>query len=76
LVFRLSQVPVSQLLPWYVLANLLIVACICVPTGRLQRLRQAAAFLLPDALPVVLTLPNLGSGPAAGCSAFRFGVCC
>ncbi|MGO4186824.1 hypothetical protein [Pseudarthrobacter sp. TAF60_1] len=60
LVFGLSQVPVIQLLPWYVVAYLLIGACIFVPTGRLPSLRQAAAFLLPGALLVVLALLNLG----------------
>lgn len=60
LVFGLSQMPAIQLLPWYVVAYLLIGACIFVPTGRLPSLRQAAAFLLPGALLVVLALLNLG----------------
>jgi len=60
LVFGLSQVPVMQLLPWYVDAYLLIGACIFVPTRRLPSLRQAAAFLLPGALLVVLALLNIG----------------
>ena len=60
LVSGLSQVPVIQLLPWYTAAYLLIGACIFVPAGRLPSLRQAAAFLLPGALLVVLALMNLG----------------
>ncbi|MGM7777429.1 hypothetical protein ACSVHC_15615 [Arthrobacter sp. KNU-44] len=60
LVFGLSQVPVIQLLPWYGVAHLLIGACIFVPPGRLPSLQQAAAFLLPGALLVVLALLNLG----------------
>ncbi|XAS63895.1 hypothetical protein VUN84_16620 [Micrococcaceae bacterium Sec5.8] len=60
LVFGLAQVPVIQLLPWYVVAYLLIGACIFVPAGRLPSLRQGAAFLLPGALVVVLALLNLG----------------
>ncbi|MEW1807617.1 hypothetical protein [Pseudarthrobacter sp. NPDC080039] len=60
LVFGLSQAPVIRLLPWYAAAYLLIGACIFVPTGKLPSLRQAAAFLLPGALLVVLALLNLG----------------
>ena len=60
LVVGLSQVPADHLLPWYVVAYLLVGACICVPTGRLPSLRQAGAFLLPGTLLVVLALLNLG----------------
>ena len=60
LLFGLSQVPPLQLLPGYGAAYLLIGACIFGPTGRLPSLRQAAAFLLPGALLLVLALLNLG----------------
>lgn len=60
LAYGSSQVPVIQLLPWYVVAYLLIGACIFFPTGRLTSLRQAAAFLLPGALLVVLALLDFG----------------
>ncbi|WP_430226145.1 hypothetical protein [Pseudarthrobacter oxydans] len=59
LVFGLTQVPVIELLPGYVAAYLLIGVCIFGPPGKLP-LRQAAAFLLPGALLVVLALLNLG----------------
>ena len=59
LLFGLSQVPPLQLLPGYGAAYLLIGACISGPAGKLS-LRQAAAFLLPGALLVVLALLNLG----------------
>lgn len=59
LLFGLSQVPPLQLLPGYVAAYLLIGACIFGPAGKLS-LRQAAAFLLPGALLVVLALLNMG----------------
>jgi hypothetical protein len=59
LLFGLSQVPPLQLLPGYVAAYLLIGACIFGPAGKLP-LRQAAAFLLPGALLVVLALLNMG----------------
>ena len=59
LLFGLSQVPPLQLLPGYAAAYLLIGACIFGPAGKLS-LRQAAAFLLPGALLVVLALLNLG----------------
>jgi hypothetical protein len=60
LVFGLSQVPVIQLLPWYAGAYFLVGTCIFVPTGKLPPLRQAAAFLLPGALLIVLALMDLG----------------
>jgi hypothetical protein len=60
LVFGLTQVPVIELLPGYVTAYLLIGVCIFGPHGKLPSLRQAAAFLLPGALLVVLALLNLG----------------
>ncbi|GGH98391.1 hypothetical protein ACFFGR_21150 [Arthrobacter liuii] len=60
LVFGLSQVPVIQLLPWYAGAYFLVGTCIFVPTGKLPPLRQAAAFLMPGALLVVLALMDLG----------------
>jgi len=59
LLFGLTQVPPVQLLPGYVAAYLLIGACIFGPVGRVS-LRQAAAFLLPGALLVVLALLNMG----------------
>ena len=59
LLFGLSQVPPLQLLPGYGAAYLLIGVCIFGPAGKLS-LRQAAAFLLPGALLVVLALLNLG----------------
>lgn len=48
-----------QLLPGYLTAYLLIGTCIFGPVGTVS-LRQAAAFLLPGALLVVLALLNLG----------------
>ncbi|WP_461189974.1 hypothetical protein [Arthrobacter sp. Z4-13] len=60
LVFGLTQVPVIELLPWYATAYLLIGACIFGPVGKLPSLSQAAAFLLPGVLLVVLALLNLG----------------
>lgn len=51
---------VLKLLPWYVTGYLLIGVCIFGPAGRLPSLRQAAAFLLPGALLVVLALLDLG----------------
>ena len=60
LVFGLTQVPVIELLPGYVAAYLLIGGCIFGPPGKLPALRQAAAFLLPGALLVVLALLDLG----------------
>jgi hypothetical protein len=60
LVFGLTQVPVIQLLPWYVAAYLLIGACIYGPTGKFPSLWQAVAFLLPGVLLVALALLNLG----------------
>ncbi|PNI09505.1 hypothetical protein CXX84_04425 [Arthrobacter sp. AFG7.2] len=60
LVFGMTQVPVIELLPGYVAAYMLIGACIFGPTGKFLSIRQAAAFLLPGALLVVLALLNLG----------------
>ncbi|MBT2567984.1 hypothetical protein J7I84_16055 [Arthrobacter sp. ISL-85] len=47
-------------MPGYVAAYLLIGVCIFGPPGKLPLLRQAAAFLLPGALLVVLALLDLG----------------
>lgn len=60
LVFGLTQEPVIELLPGYVTAYLLIGVCIFGPHGKLPSLRQAAAFLLPGALLVVLALLDMG----------------
>ena len=60
LVFGLSQVPPRQLLPGYAAAYLLIGVCIFAPLGKWPAMRQAAAFLLPGALLVVLALLDLG----------------
>jgi hypothetical protein len=60
LVFGLSQVPVIELLPWYVAAYKLIGACVFIPIGKFPSLRQAVAFLLPGALLAPLALMNLG----------------
>ncbi|MCU1518814.1 MAG: hypothetical protein JWQ75_3535 [Pseudarthrobacter sp.] len=60
LVFGLSQVPVIELLPWYVSAYLLVGACIFGPAGKLPPLRRAVAFLLPGALLVGVALLDLG----------------
>lgn len=60
LVFGLTQVPVIELLPWYVAAYLLIGACIFDPAKQLPSLRQAVAFLLPGVLLVVLALLGVG----------------
>jgi MFS family permease len=59
LLFGLAQVPPVQLLPGYVVAYLLIGACIFGPTGKVS-LRQAGAFLLPGVLLAVLALLNVG----------------
>ncbi|MEK0156272.1 hypothetical protein [Arthrobacter oryzae] len=60
LVFGLTQVPVIELFPGYVAAYMLIGVCIFGPTGKLPSVWQAAAFLLPGALLMVLALLNLG----------------
>ena len=60
LVFGLSQVPVIELLPGYVAAYLLIGGCIFVPAGKVPRLRQAIAFLLPGVLLIVVALLDFG----------------
>jgi len=60
LVFGLTQVPVIELLPGYVVAYMFIGVCIFGPTGKLPLIRQAVVFLLPGALFVVLALLNLG----------------
>jgi hypothetical protein len=60
LVFGLTQVPVIDLLPGYVATYVLIGVCIFGPTGKLPSPGQAAAFLLPGALLVVLALLDLG----------------
>ncbi|WP_416403533.1 hypothetical protein [Arthrobacter sp. LFS091] len=59
LLFGLTQVPPIQLLPGYVVAHLLIGACIFGPIGKMSS-RQAAAFLIPGLLLAVLALLNLG----------------
>ncbi|WP_178995347.1 hypothetical protein [Paenarthrobacter nitroguajacolicus] len=59
LLFRVTQVPPVQLLPGYVVAYLVIGACIFGPTGKVS-LQQAGAFLLPGVLLAVLALLNLG----------------
>jgi hypothetical protein len=59
LLFRVTQVPPVQLLPGYVVAYLVIGACIFGPTGKVS-LRQAGAFLVPGLLLAVLALLNLG----------------
>lgn len=60
LLFGLTQVPVIELSAGYGAAYLLIGVCIFGPPGKLPSLRQAAAFLLPGALLVVLALLDLG----------------
>jgi hypothetical protein len=40
LVFGLTQVPVTELLPWYIAAYLLIGACIFGPARKMPSLRQ------------------------------------
>ena len=60
LVFGLSQVPATELLPGYAAAYLLVGACIFVPLQRFPSLRQAVAFLLPGALLVILAWLDVG----------------
>lgn len=60
LVFGLTQVPVIELLPGYVVTYLLIGACIFGSTGKLPSLRQFVAFLLPGALLVGVVFLDLG----------------
>ena len=59
LLFRVTQVPPVQLLPGYVVAYLVIGACIFGPTGKVSS-QQAGAFLLPGVLLAVLALLNFG----------------
>lgn len=71
----LMHVPPVKLLPGYVVAYVLIGACIFGPLRRVS-LWQAGAFLLPGVLFAFLALLTWGSGLAAGCSGSRHGACC
>lgn len=59
LLYGLTQVPPDQLLPGYTVSYLLIGACIFGPLKKVS-VPQAAAFLLPGALLVVLALLDFG----------------
>nr|WP_240685101.1 hypothetical protein [Arthrobacter nitrophenolicus] len=60
LFYGVTQVPVIELLPWYIASYLLIGACIFVPTGKWPSLRQVLVFLLPGVVLVVLAALGLG----------------